>query len=117
MDKLVLDLIDFIKSNYSPEQKLKQSKEGGLTEFFRKGGKSLCYIETKGEKATVTVVIGETLNDKVLSANISQKAKDIFKNAKQFHDGKWLFFDMKTKSDLEDIKSLLLIKRQPKFEI
>ncbi|OGM11959.1 hypothetical protein A2Z22_04730 [Candidatus Woesebacteria bacterium RBG_16_34_12] len=113
MDELISELVNFIRSSYSPEEKLKISKDGGKTLFFRKGGKSLCYIETRGGESTVTVVIGASLNDKVESADISKKAKEMFKQAKQFHDGKWLFFEARTKKDLEDIKNLLAIKRSP----
>lgn len=113
MNRLTRDLIAYIKANYFPDEKTKISKDGGETTFFRKNGKSLCYIETKGENSRVTVVIGESLNDKIESADISPKAKQIFKQSKQFHDGKWLFFAVKTKTDLEDIKKLLIIKKTP----
>jgi len=73
----------------------------------------LCYIETKDKKSVVALVIGASLNNKVCSANISKNAKEMFKNAKQFHDGKWLFFELKTNETLEDIKNLLAIKRKP----
>ncbi|OGC50853.1 hypothetical protein A2716_02355 [candidate division WWE3 bacterium RIFCSPHIGHO2_01_FULL_40_23] len=109
--KLITGLINFIRFAYSPEEKTKESKEGEKTIFFRKGGKSLCYIETKNGVYTVTVVIGASLNEKVQQADISLKAKDIFKKAKQFHDGKWLFFEIKTNRDIDDVKSLLAIKR------
>lgn len=82
--------------------------------FFRKGGKSLCYIETKDEMFTVTVVIGASLNEKVQSTNISSKAKKIFTEAKQFHDGKWMLFEVKSQEDVEDIKKLLALKRPDK---
>ncbi len=110
-EKLIANLIGFIRSNYSPQEKLKPIKGGGQTIFFRKSGKSLCYIEDKGDKSIVTVVVGATLDGKVQSANLSLKTKEMFKKAKQFHDGKWLFFEVKTKSDIKDIETLLMIKR------
>lgn len=107
------NLLDYIRSAYSPDEKVKQSKDNGETIFFRKGGKSLCYIDTREGKSIITVVIGATLNEKVQNANISQKAKDMFTNAKQFHDGKWLLFEVTSEEDVNDIKKLLAIKRRP----
>ncbi|OGM28409.1 hypothetical protein A2801_02665 [Candidatus Woesebacteria bacterium RIFCSPHIGHO2_01_FULL_41_10] len=109
--KLVSDLTRYIKEKYSPQEKLKVSKDGSQTLFFRKAGKSLCYIQTKDKKSMVTVVIGSSLSDKVQEAPLSQKTKEMFKNAKQVYDGKWLFFEIKTNSDLVDIKTLLTLKR------
>lgn len=114
INSLTKDLTSFIRSNYSPEEKTQTSKDGRQTIFFRKSEKSLCYIEISEKKSIVTVVIGASLADKVASANISGSAKKMFMDAKQFHDGRWLFFDIKTKQDIDDIKSLLLLKKAPK---
>ena len=115
LDKAILlsELIDFIKTKYLPQEKTKLGKEGKETIFFRKGGKSLCYIEIERGKPTATVVIGALSNDKVLVADISQQTKDMFKSAKQFCDGKWLVIKIETKTDINDIKTLLLIKKNP----
>lgn len=113
MNQFATEIIEYIRKNYSPLEKVKTSKNGEQTIFFRKSSKSLCYIDIKEDTCTVVVVIGITLQEKVSSANISQKAKGIFTNAKQFHDGKWLFFEVKTRTDVEDIKTLLSIKRRP----
>lgn len=111
---LVDDLRKFLKENYDAEEKIKETKSGKKTIFFRKSGKSLCIIEFNEEKIAVVVVIGISLNDKVLSSNISQKTKKMFEEAKQFFDGKWLYFEINTEKDLEDIKTLILIKKTPK---
>ena len=39
---------------------------------------------------------------------------DLFNNAYQFHDGKWLYKRVLNKSDLKDVKSLITIKKKPK---
>jgi hypothetical protein len=112
MSKLLIEnLVNYIESNYSPEKKIKKSKDGSETTFFRKGGKSLCYINKKDGVYAITVVIGASLNDQVQSANISKKAKEMFEEAKQFHDGKWLNFECSTKQDVDDIQTLLTIKK------
>src|SRR4030066_909659 len=109
MNTFVQDLTQFLRYNYSPEEKIKEDKNGETTIFFRKGGKSLCYISIKGSKSTVTIVIGSSLEEKVRQSNIRKKTKEIFIQAKQFHDGKWLFFALNSKQELEDVKRLLLI--------
>lgn len=112
MNLLINSLIDFIKSNYSPEEKSKTSKNGKTTTFYGKGGKSLCYIETDGKKSIVTLVIGAKLANKVNTAQLSDKAKYMFDKAKQYHDGKWLFFEVETQTDVDDIKTFLSFKRK-----
>lgn len=109
--RFINDITTFLNVNYSPEEKVSISKDGTKTTFFRKSGKSLCYITNINSIYKVTIVIGASLNDKVQSSNISEKAKMMFVNAKQFHDGKWLHFECSQEQDLKDIKELLNIKR------
>jgi len=114
MDKLISELTNFIKNRYLPEEKVSTSRDGGQTTFYRKGGKSLCYIESKSGRSVVTVVIGASLSERIHAVKLSPRTKKMYDDAKPFHDGKWLFFEVKTETDLEDIKTLLTIKRTPK---
>lgn len=104
--------LNFIRQSYSPQEKVKENKEGSKTIFFRKAGRSLCYIDLNNEGSFVTIVIGETLQEKVMDLDISEKVKNMFTNSKAYHDGKWLNIKLEKKEDLEDIKKLLLVKRK-----
>ncbi len=109
--EILQNLIDKIRVNYNPEEKIKVTKEGKETIFFRKAGKALCYIE-KREVPQVVITLGKTLNDKVLSSSIRDSVKEIFLNTKEFHDGRWLIFQLRTTNDIDDIMQLLSIKRK-----
>lgn len=111
MNLLQENLISWIRNTYSPEERTKTSKDGKQTLFFRKSSKSLCYIDTQNGNSIVTIVIGTSLQSIVQSANISPKTKEMFLKAKQFHDGKWLFLNLITQSDLDDITILLNLKK------
>ncbi len=109
--ELIESLILFIRNSYSPDEKITKAKDGSETVFYRKAGKSLCYIEERDFKYKVTIVIGAGLTETIESSNVSKKTKEMFKNAKQYYDGKWLFFEVNTLRDVEDIKALLVIKK------
>ncbi len=112
-EALLKELIEFIEKNYEPQIKQTFSKKNGWTVFFRKGGKSLLYINLKDGGFIVTIVIGISLNSEVKNAKLSTDAQEKFEKAKQFYDGKWLFFDIQNKRQIEDIKTLLRIKKNP----
>lgn len=112
-NNLVTSLIESIRRRYSPIEKVKKAKDGTETIFFRKASKPLCYIETKEEGSRAVVVIGNTLKEKVYAADIRPRVKDMFDSAKEFYDGRWLVFDLKSKEDVEDVLQLLSVKRKP----
>jgi len=112
-NELQQELIDRIRERYAPVEKVKISKDGTQTIFFRKASKPLCYIETKETGSRAVIVIGKTLRDKVYAANLRPRVKDMFDNAKEFYDGRWLVFDISTKEDVSDVLQLLSVKRRP----
>ena len=107
------DLDSYIRINYKISGEFKFSKKNGWSIFYRKNGKSLCYVNLRERGFNVTVVIGASLNDVLKSSLVSTKINTLFKNAHQYHDGKWLHITVETKRDIEDIKQLLLIKKKP----
>lgn len=110
---LFIEMLLFLRENYCPSEDYRFSQKDGWTVFYRRGGKSLCYVHLREGGFTVTVVIGESLSDKVKSSGVGKETWQLFQNAKQFHDGKWLHFDVENKHHIEDIKKLLLIKKNP----
>jgi len=88
----------------------------GWTVRYRKSGKTLCSLFPEKGGFTVLIVLGREESDHFLSmrGELSSKIHKLFENAKQYHDGRWLWIRLLTKSDANDIKKLLLIKRKPK---
>ncbi len=107
------NLEKFIKNNYHIHGESKYSKKNGWTIFFRKSGKSLCYVNLENGMFITTVVIGSSLSEDLKKLPLSKESLAMFDNAKAFHDGKWLFFDKNTNKEIEDIKTLMHLKRKP----
>lgn len=108
-----LKLVEFLRTNYEPQEVVRFSKRDGYTIFFRKSGKPLLYVNVIPGGFVVTVVIGASLEDKVVESGVSKKTTELFKSARQYHDGRWLNFDVKTDKQIEDIKKLVLLKKNP----
>lgn len=113
--ELLEKLTSYVEKSYQLDGVYKFSKKSGWTIFYKKSGKSLCYINLKEDGFNVVVVIGASLNEKVKSLEINEKTKEMFDTAYQYHDGRWLNFDVKNENEIEDIKKLLTLKRKPKL--
>lgn len=107
------DLVEFIKVNYDTDGVFKYSNKSGWTIFYKKSGKPLMYANIKEGGFTVTVVIGVSLADKVYKSGVNQKTVRMFETAKQYFDGRWLSFEVQNQAQIEDIKKLLLLKKNP----
>jgi hypothetical protein len=83
---------------------------------FRKSGKTLVTLTPQKGSFFVLVVLGKKEVDKVkeLKAELSASMWKRFMTTKQFHDGRWLWIEVKNMKQLKDIKVLLGVKRKPK---
>lgn len=63
---------------------------------------------------TVTVVVGASLAVQVAGAGLSAETNEMYRNAYQFHDGRWLLFDVVSEDQLADIMRLIIVKKKPK---
>jgi len=107
----------FIEDSYSFEpEAIFYGEKYGWTVRYRKSGKTLCSLFPEKGGFTVLIVLGRKESDQFLSMQdeLSSKIQKLFENAKQYHDGRWLWIRLLTKSDTDDIKKLLMIKRKPK---
>lgn len=111
--QLLEELISFIESTYLTKGEQKSKKDGSCTIFFRKSGKSLCYIDVREKEVTVVLVLGSALSEEVKTLSLSPETEKQIKTTKLLHDGKWLFFKLDKKGEVEDIQKLLLLKKSP----
>ena len=93
-----------------------EGKDKSYTIRYRKSGKTLVTLYPSSKSLTVLVVLGKKEVAKVeqFEDKLSKKICDLFHNAKQYHDGRWLWIQPSTKKDIESIKMLLTVKRRPK---
>lgn len=111
------DIISFLKTNYDflPELDFGGAKYGWSTKY-RRSGKSLYTSYPEKGSFTILIVLGkkEVIEFKEKISDFSEGFIALFNNARQFHDGRWLWIRVLEKSDAEDVKCLLIIKRKPK---
>lgn len=114
--KLWKELRTFLKVNfdYTPELTFYGRNYGWCYRYSRKG-KTLCVLFPESKAFSVLVVFGKKeiakFNEEKSSFN--RDTQSVFNNAHQYHDGKWLYTRVFNRSDVQDVKSLVAIKRKP----
>ena len=107
----------FIEDSYSLEpETIFYGEKYGWTVRYRKSGKTLCSLFPEKGGFTVLIILGKKESDKFFSLRdeLSSKIQELFNNTKQYHDGRWLWIRLLTKSDTDDVKKLLQIKKKPR---
>lgn len=111
------DIVSFLRTNYdfSPELDYGGTKYGWSIRY-RKSGKSLCTLYPERDAFTILIVLGkrEVEQFEEHMNEFSTRFVELFRSARQFHDGRWLWIRILNKSDGDDVKRLLGIKRMPK---
>ena len=74
----------------------------------------LCTLFPEMKAFTVLVTLGKKEIDDVKKslASLNRDTQKIFAEARQFHDGKWIYKRVLNKSDLDDIQSLITIRKK-----
>lgn len=109
-------LIRFIIQNYQPDIiSVPHKKDSNIEARYRRGGKTICTIESNESSLKVLIVLGQKEVDAVKKSlkSFSPVIQETFLKAKQYHDGRWLFIEIKEPALEKDIEKLLLIKHRP----
>lgn len=82
---------------------------------YRRGGKTLCTFYAKEDAAHLLIVYGKAEREKFekIRASISKPLQDIYDHTDILRDGKWLWIPLDSDAIVEDILSMLQIKRRP----
>jgi hypothetical protein len=106
-----------LKVNYDfkPEFHFYGKKYGWCSKYTRKG-KTLCVLFPEMKAFTTLVVLGkkEVVQFEENATSFNEDTQRLFKTAHKYLDGKWLYKRVLNKSDLEDVISLIRIKRKSK---
>jgi len=104
----------YLASHYDHKPELSVGKkEYDWTIRYRRSGKTLVTLMPEKGGFCVLVVLGKEEIEKAEQARLNKYVQDIFENAKQYHDGRWLWIRPRNKSDLNSIITLLRIKKEP----
>lgn len=107
----------FLNDNYDfvPEKK-NYGKKWGWVIRFRKSNKTWCALYPEKDCFTIQIIFGKKEVEKFQTTrdDFSDFVVNKFDSTKQLHDGRWMFFNVKDITLVEDLKKLMKIKRKPK---
>jgi len=109
------DLSQFISGNYGLQGDLAfYGKNYGWAIRYRKGGKVLVSMYPRNDAFTVQIVLGEAEGRRASGMHLGANTRRVLEEAHNFREGRWLFIEVESAKDLDDVKQLILIKAPKK---
>jgi hypothetical protein len=107
-------LLDFMSASYQLEgERNFGGKNYGWNLWYRKRGKTLVNVFPQKGYFVAQVVLGKEQVEKVSALTLEKNVQGVFRQAPQYHDGRWMYIPVKTKRDVQDVQSLIRLKRKP----
>jgi hypothetical protein len=108
-------LAQFISDNYQMSGDLVYGgQKYGWNVRYRKGGKTLVNLYPQQRYFVAQIVLGKDQAQQASALNFGKRARQVFDDASQLHDGKWLFIEVRSQQEAKDIEQLLQIKKRPR---
>lgn len=92
------------------------ANKAGVYELkYRKSGKTLCSFYPREKCFGFMLIFGAAERDKfeMIRDSVPPDLQQTYNEAKTYHDGKWVLFDVRDGKGLDEFKPLLAIKRKP----
>lgn len=82
---------------------------------FKQGQKTVLTIYIHDDRYTFLIIFGKKEREsfEIQRSDFPQYIQDYYDHSKTYHDGKWMFIDVRTLEQLEAVKRLILIKKNP----
>ena len=111
LEKISHETMVFMRANYC----LDEIGDGKDELKFKQGKKTILTVYLKEDRFVFLLIFGKQEREifEERRGEFSPFVCDCYDCAKTYHDGKWMFFDVTTLEQLEEIKQLLLIKKKP----
>lgn len=111
LEKISHETMVFMRGKYC----LDEIGDGKNELKFKQGQKTILTIYIHDDKYTFLVIFGKKEREifEATRNDFSQFTLNYYDNSKTFHDGKWMFIDVTTLEQLEEIKKLIQIKKKP----
>ena len=115
-------LLGYIRYHYVMDEKWAEGKPTHKhynNLFVRRGGKSFIWLSLRDGYFLATVTLGKDEQAKFEEQRngFTEAVCLKFDEAEALHDGKWLGFEVRDESPVDDIISLLQIKRKPNRKV
>ena len=105
-----------IDEKYEMEQLWNTGGKNWTYEYkYRRGGKTLCCLYAKRNCIGFMMIFGkeERLKFEKIRRTLSHAVCRQYDDAKTYHDGKWVMFELMDTAEFDDYMKLLAIKRKP----
>ncbi len=111
LEQVSHDTMVFMRGKY----RLDEIGDGKDEIKFKQGQKTILTIYIYENKFTFLIIFGKKEREyfELHRDDFSQYINDYFDKSKTYHDGKWMYIDISTLEQLEDVKKLILIKKKP----
>ena len=107
------ELIRFVEENHRVKSDFAfYGVNYGWAMRFRKGGKALLSLYPGKETFVAQIVLGETPAKKASGFKLGSNVRKVLENTRQLADGRWLFIRVKSRTDVGDIKNLLVLRSE-----
>ena len=90
------------------------SRNYGWDLKYRKGGQTLVSLTPDHDSFTALVVLGAKETEAARELDLGEHVRAVFEEARQYHDGRWLFVSVASERDVDDVMRLLRLKRRPR---
>ena len=82
---------------------------------YRRGGKTLCTLYAKESTICLLVTLGRAEREKfdARRESFSAKLQELYDTTETYHDGKWMWIELRDSSLIDELMELLHIKRRP----
>ena len=109
-------LCDGIDEKYEMEHLSSEGHKEWKYEYkFRRGGKTLCALYAAENRIGFQVIFGKAERERfeAVRESFPGQIQTAYDNARTYHDGKWVMFEIENADLLSDYVRLLAIKRKP----
>ena len=111
MEKISRETMIFMRGNYC----LDEIGDGKDELKFKQGQKTILTIYMREDKYVFLIIFGKKEREifEAQDNEYSQYIKNYYNNSKAYHDGKWMFIEVISLEQLEEVKKLIMIKKKP----
>ena len=113
------DFVEYLQSKHEvieTEWKFYNKNSGWCLKISNEKGKNIVFLLPNDNYFIVTVNMGVKTKQKVLKTNISEENKELIENAKVYVEGISVLITIRDKKDLEDVKTILNIRDNNKYQ-
>lgn len=111
LERISHEIMVFMRGKY----RLDEIGDGKDELKFKQGAKTILTIYLHEDKYTFLLIFGKKEREvfETRRDEFSKYILDYYEGSKTYHDGKWMFIDVTTQEQLEEVKKLVLIKKKP----